>query len=84
MDICIRITDSLCCTPEANTALQVNYNPIKLKYTLYIFVCVYVCVYIHRYVCVCVSGQLCRILSKISPCPCLWLSPRMLSVSVFL
>ena len=26
----IRITESLCCTPETNTTLQTNYAPIKL------------------------------------------------------
>ena len=32
MSICIRITDSLCCTHETNTTLQINYTPIKLKW----------------------------------------------------
>ena len=27
--MCICITDSLCCTPETNTTLQINYTPIK-------------------------------------------------------
>ena len=27
--ICICITDSLCCTPETNTTLQINYTPKK-------------------------------------------------------
>ena len=31
MDICICITDSLCCTLETNTTLQVNYTPIIKK-----------------------------------------------------
>ena len=31
VDICICITDSLCCTAEINTTLQNNYNKIKLK-----------------------------------------------------
>lgn len=31
MDICICTTDSLCCTPETNTALKINFMPIKLK-----------------------------------------------------
>ena len=26
----IYITDSLCCTPETNTTLQINYTPIKI------------------------------------------------------
>ena len=30
MDICICIADSLCCIPETNTALEVNYTPIKI------------------------------------------------------
>ena len=29
VDICICITDSLCCTPETNRILQINYTPIK-------------------------------------------------------
>ena len=29
MDICICITDPLCCTPETNTTFYVNYMPIK-------------------------------------------------------
>ena len=29
VDICICITDSLCCTPEPNTLLYINCNPIK-------------------------------------------------------
>ena len=28
-DICICITDLLCCTPETNTRLYSNYTPIK-------------------------------------------------------
>ena len=28
---CICITDSLCCMPEINTTLKVNYTLIKLK-----------------------------------------------------
>ena len=28
MDICIRITESLCCTPETITTLLINYSPI--------------------------------------------------------
>lgn len=31
MDICLHIPDSLHCTPETDTTLQVNYSPIKLK-----------------------------------------------------
>ena len=31
VDICICITDSLCCTPETNTTLKINYTPIKRK-----------------------------------------------------
>ena len=27
--ICVCITDSLCCTPETNTTLQINYTAIK-------------------------------------------------------
>ena len=29
LDICICITDSLCCTPETNTTLSINHTPIK-------------------------------------------------------
>ena len=32
MDIFICMTDSLCCTLEINTALQINYTPIKLNF----------------------------------------------------
>ena len=28
LDICICITESLCCIPEANTTLLINYIPI--------------------------------------------------------
>ena len=28
MDICICITDSLCCTAETNTTFKINYTPI--------------------------------------------------------
>ena len=28
-DICIRITDSLCCTAETNKTLYINYTPLK-------------------------------------------------------
>ena len=31
VDICVCITDSLCCTSETNTALQINYTPIKIN-----------------------------------------------------
>ena len=31
VDRCIRITDSLCCTSETNTTLEINYTPIKIK-----------------------------------------------------
>ena len=31
MDICICITDSLCCTAETNTILYINYTLIKTK-----------------------------------------------------
>ena len=31
VDICVCITDSLCFTPETNTTLQIDYNPIKKK-----------------------------------------------------
>ena len=31
MDICICITNSLCCTFEANTILSINYTPVKLE-----------------------------------------------------
>lgn len=31
MDVCVWITESLCCTPEANTTLQVNTIPRKLQ-----------------------------------------------------
>ena len=30
LDICIRITDSLCCTAESNTILSINSTPIKI------------------------------------------------------
>ena len=26
----MHITDSLCCTPETNTTLYINYTPIKI------------------------------------------------------
>ena len=28
-DTCVCITDSLCCTPETNTTLSINYAPVK-------------------------------------------------------
>ena len=28
IDTCIRITESLCCIPETNTTLLINYSPI--------------------------------------------------------
>ena len=28
--ICICIIDALCCIPETNTALSINYTPIKI------------------------------------------------------
>ena len=31
MDMCLRKTDSLCCTPETNITLNVNYTSIKFK-----------------------------------------------------
>ena len=31
MDICICITESLCCTPETNTTLLIDYTPIYNK-----------------------------------------------------
>ena len=31
MDICKYVTESLCHTPETNTTLEVNYNPIKIN-----------------------------------------------------
>ena len=31
VDICVHITDSLCCTPEMNTTLYINYTPTKTK-----------------------------------------------------
>ena len=31
MNICVCITESLCCTPEMNTTLYTNYTPIKSK-----------------------------------------------------
>ena len=30
MDVCICITDSLCCTPETKTTLLIEYTPIKI------------------------------------------------------
>ena len=30
LDACICITDSLCCTPETNTTLSINYIPVKI------------------------------------------------------
>ena len=30
--MCTHMADSLCCTVEANTTLQSNYTPIKIKY----------------------------------------------------
>ena len=32
-DACMCITDLLCCTPEANTTLLINYTPLKNKHT---------------------------------------------------
>ena len=32
-DACMCITDLLCCTPEANTTLLINYTPLKNKQT---------------------------------------------------
>ena len=32
MDVGICVTDSLCCIPETNTPLQINYTPIKIKF----------------------------------------------------
>ena len=31
VDICICITDSLCCISETNTTLSINYTPIKIN-----------------------------------------------------
>ena len=31
IDTCICITESLCCTPEINTTLLINYTPISFK-----------------------------------------------------
>ena len=31
MDICIHVSESLCCTPETNETFYVNYTPIKLQ-----------------------------------------------------
>ena len=31
VDIHVCITDSLCCTAQTNTALQINYTPIKIN-----------------------------------------------------
>ena len=31
IDLCICITESLCCTPETNTIWLINYTPIKKK-----------------------------------------------------
>ena len=31
MDMCINATNSLCCTPEINTTLKINYTSIKNK-----------------------------------------------------
>ena len=33
IDTCICITESLCCTPEINTTLLINYTPIRFKKT---------------------------------------------------
>ena len=30
MYVCICIIDALCCIPETNTALSINYTPIKI------------------------------------------------------
>ena len=32
MDTCICITESVCCTPEINTTLLMNYAPIKQNF----------------------------------------------------
>ena len=50
------ITESLCCTPETNTTLLINYTPIenknlqktllsKKKKKTYVCVCVYIYIY---------------------------------------
>ena len=31
MYIYVSITESLCCTPETNTILQINYTSVKIK-----------------------------------------------------
>ena len=36
MDICVYITDLLCCTPETNTTLEINYNLI-IVYKILLF-----------------------------------------------
>ena len=33
IDTCVHITESLCCTPETNTTLLINYTPIDRKST---------------------------------------------------
>ena len=33
VDVCICITDSLCCTAETNTTVQINYISIIKNYT---------------------------------------------------
>ena len=38
MDRCICIAESLCCTPEANTKLKINYTPIKKKKKIWLSV----------------------------------------------
>ena len=31
-DICVHVSESLCCSSETNTALESNYTPIKNKF----------------------------------------------------
>ena len=38
--VCVCITDLLCCAPETNTTLQINYIPIKIVKAL---ICSFLC-----------------------------------------
>ena len=35
MDTCVRMTESLCCSPETNTTLLIGYTPIQNKKYIY-------------------------------------------------
>ena len=41
VDMCICITDSLCCTSEANTTLYIKHAPIKVLKYIYIYIYIF-------------------------------------------